>query len=189
MREVFAEDRAALRRWLNAHHKEDEGAWVVFYKGEKRTLSYDDIAEEALCFGWVDSKPGKVDSEKTKLYLAPRNPSSNWSALNKRRIEKLEAAGLLTEAGRKMVETAKENGGWNALDDVEALVLPEDLEAAFAKFDAAKANFRAFPPSAQRGILEWIFNAKRDATRKKRVEETAKLAQGKERANQWPRQV
>ena len=101
MREVFTEDRAALRRWLNAHHKEDEGAWVVFYKGEKRTLSYDDIAEEALCFGWVDSKPGKVDSEKTKLYLAPRNPSSNWSALNKRRIEKLEAAGLLTEAGKK----------------------------------------------------------------------------------------
>ena len=189
MREVFVKDRAALRRWLGAHHQEDEGVWVVFYKGKNRRLSYDDIAEEALCFGWIDSKPGKVDSEKTKLYLAPRSPNSNWSALNKRRIEELEAAGLLAEAGRRTVESAKENGSWDALDDVEALVIPEDLEAAFAEFGSAKANFQAFPPSAQRGILEWIFNAKRDATRKKRVEETAKLAQEKERANQWPRQM
>lgn len=187
MRDVFVEDRAALRRWLAAHYGEDEGVWVVFYKGEKRTLSYDDIAEEALCFGWIDSKPGKVDDEKTKLTLAPRRPNSNWSALNKRRIKMLEAAGLLTEAGKKMVETAQENGSWDALNDVEALVIPEDLEAAFAGFDAAKANFQAFPPSAQRGILEWIFNAKRDATRKKRVAETARLAQENQRANQWPR--
>ncbi len=187
MKEVFVEDRAALRAWLTANPKQDEGVWVVFYKGDKRTLSYDDVAEEALCFGWVDSKPGKVDDERTKLYLAPRSADSNWSGLNKRRIAKLERAGLLTEAGRERVRIAKENGRWDALSDVENLVIPEDLERALAQYDRAKANFRAFPPSAQRGILEWIFNAKRDATRRKRVEETARLAQRGERANQWPR--
>ncbi len=185
MREVFVEDRAALRAWLTAHHREEKGVWVVFYKGEKRTLSYEDLAEEALCFGWIDSKPGKVNDEKTKLYLAPRKPNSNWSALNKKRIAKLTKAGLLTEAGRAVVEAAKENGSWDALNDVENLVVPEDLARAFTKYDRAEANFQAFPPSTQRGILEWILNAKRDATRKKRVEETARLAEENERANQW----
>ena len=185
--DVFIEDRAALRAWLSAHHEEGEGVWVVFYKGEKRALSYDDVAEEALCFGWVDSKPGKVDAEKTKLYLAPRGPKSNWSALNKRRIAELEAAGLLAEAGKRAVRTAQENGNWDALNDVENLVVPEDLRAAFARYDHAGENFRAFPPSARRGILEWIFSAKREATRKKRVEETARLAHKNERANQWRR--
>ncbi len=187
MRDVFVADRADLRAWLGSHHKEPGGVWVIFYKGEKRTLSYDDIAEEALCFGWIDSKPGKVDEEKTRLYLAPRNPSSNWSALNKRRIAKLEAAGLVTEAGREMVRVAKENGSWDALNDVENLVISKDLERAFADYEAAEANFQAFAASAQRGILEWIFNAKREATRKKRIEETAALAQKNQRANQWPR--
>ncbi len=142
----------------------NKGVWVVFYKGEKRTLSYDDIAEEALCFGWVDSKPGKVDEEKTKLYLAPRDPSSNWSVLNKKRIAELGAAGLVAEAGREMVKVAEENGTWDALNDVENLVIPKDLGRAFANYGEAEANFQAFPPSAQRGILEWIFNAKREAT-------------------------
>ena len=187
MKDVFVADRAALRAWLAENHNQAAGVWVVFYKGDKRTLSYDDVAEEALCFGWIDSKPGKVDDEKTKLYLSPRSPESNWSGLNKRRIAALERAGLLTGAGRKLVVVAKENGSWDALDDVENLVVPEDLERAFAEYDRAEANFQAFPPSAQRGILEWIFNAKRDATRQKRVAETARLAQQNERANRWPR--
>lgn len=187
MRSIFVEDRVALRGWLSDHHQKTRGVWVVFYKGEKRSLSYDDIAEEALCFGWIDSKPGKVDDEKTKLYLAPRTPTSNWSALNKQRIAKLEAAGLLTEAGRASVRTAKENGTWDALNDVEKLVIPDDLEQALARYTNAKANFQAFPPSAQRGILEWILNAKREVTREKRIEETAELAQENRRANQWSR--
>ena len=176
MRSMFVEDRAALRGWFSDHHQETEGVWVVFYKGEKRTLTYDDIAEEALCFGWIDSKPGRVDDEKTKLYLAPRTPRSNWSGLNKKRIAKLEATGLLTGAGRASVRIAKENGAWDALTEVENLVIPDDLERAFARYEKAKTNFQAFPASAQRGILEWILNAKREATRKKRVEETAELA-------------
>ena len=185
MQEVFVEDREALRAWLSEQHSSDEGIWLVFYKGEKRTLSYDDIVEEALAFGWVDSKPGKVDDEKTKLYLSPRNPESNWSALNKRRVAKLQEAGLMMEAGLRLVAIAKENGSWDALNDVDNLVIPDDLAQELGKYDDAEANFKAFPSSAQRGILEWIFNAKRDATRTKRIEETARLAQENKRANQW----
>jgi len=187
MDEIFVEDRAALRTWLEMHHQQAQGVWAVFYKGDKRTLSYGEIVEEALCFGWVDSKPGKVDEEKTKLYLAPRNPKSNWSALNKKRIDKLDKADLLHNSGRALVELAKENGSWDALNDVENLVVPDDLEAAFTNYSHAKTNFQAFPPSARRGVLEWIHNAKREATRKKRVEETARLAEQNKRANQWPK--
>lgn len=186
-KEVFVQDRRELRTWFKAHHKDDEGAWIIFYKGDKRTLSNEDIAEEALCFGWIDSKPGKVDTEKTKLYVAPRQARSNWSALNKRRVARLQKAGLMTEAGLAVVEAAKGNGSWDALNDVENLVIPPDLAQAFSSYDEAESNFRGFPPSTQRGILEWIHNAKREVTRQKRIEETARLAQDNVRANQWPR--
>jgi uncharacterized protein YdeI (YjbR/CyaY-like superfamily) len=86
-----------------------------------------------------------------------------------------------------MIEQAKTYGTWDALNEVEAGIIPDDLQAAFAKFPGSAENFRAFPRSARRGILEWIFNAKRATTRAKRVKETASLAVENKRANQWPR--
>lgn len=186
---VHPEDRAAWRAWLDEHHDRDEGVWAIRYKkaAGKPTPSYDDLVEEALCYGWVDSLPRALDDERTMLYFAPRKPGSGWSRPNKRRIARMTKAGQMMPAGLAKVEAAKADGSWSRLDEVEDLVVPDDLAEAFARYPGAEGHWEAFPRSARRGILEWIVNAKRDATRAKRVEETARLAQQNERANQWPR--
>ena len=141
--------------------------------------------EELLCFGWIDSKPAKLDVERSMLLCGPRSPMSAWSKLNKDRVERLMALGLMAPQGLAMVALAQKNGRWDALNDVEALVVPSDLENQLDAIPGARANFEAFPPSAKRGILEWILQAKRPETRQKRVTETATLAAKNVRANQW----
>jgi uncharacterized protein YdeI (YjbR/CyaY-like superfamily) len=179
--------RAEWRAWLEANHDRSGSLWLVTYKkaSGRPTLSNDDIVEEALCFGWIDSLPRKLDSERTMLLLSPRKPGSLWSALNKRRAERIIAAGLMRPAGLALIEAAQADGSWTALDAVEALAIPDDLAAALDARPPARTHFEAFPRSAKRGILEWILQAKRPETRARRVEETARLAERNERANQW----
>lgn len=181
------ESRANWRTWLEREHRRREGVWLISYKKAtgKPALTYDEAVEEALCFGWVDSTAQKLDDERKMLYFAPRKPRSGWSRPNKTRIARLTAAGLMAPDGLAKVEAAKADGSWSALDDVENLVVPDDLAAAFVQHPQSAAQWEAFPRSAKRGILEWIANAKRDDTRARRVEETARLAQHGERANQW----
>lgn len=183
---VHPKSRAEWRAWLERHHAGSPGIWLVSYKKAtgKPRLEYDEIVEEALCFGWVDSRAGTLDEERSVLLITPRRPKSGWSKPNKERIRKLKRAGLLTEAGLAAVEVAKQNGAWTLLDSAEALEVPADLAAAFAKDARAKANYEAFPPSARKIILTWIVTAKRDETRSKRIAETVRLAARNERANQ-----
>lgn len=141
--------------------------------------------EESLCFGWVDSLPNKIDALRYKLYISPRNPKSNWSRVNKEKISRLETEGRIHPSGIKMIELAKESGTWNALDEVENLVIPEDLLQALKKQKGALTFFEAFPKSVKRGILEWIQTAKQETTRSKRIHETALLAKDNIRANQY----
>jgi uncharacterized protein YdeI (YjbR/CyaY-like superfamily) len=163
--------------------------WLVNYKKAtgKPRLEYDEAVEEALCFGWIDSKARRLDDERLMVWYAPRRLRSGWSRSNKARVERLIAAGLMKPAGLAKIEAAKENGSWTLLDAVEALEVPPDLEEAFAQYPEAADHFGAFPRSVKRGILEWIVTAKRPQTRAKRVQETARLAAEKKRANQWPR--
>jgi uncharacterized protein YdeI (YjbR/CyaY-like superfamily) len=179
--------RAEWRAWLAEHHTRDEGAWLISYKKAtgKPRVEYDEAVEEAVCFGWVDSKPGKLDDERSMLWFAPRKPGSGWSRSNKERVVRMLAAGQMAPAGLAKVEAAKQDGTWSLLDAVEALEIPDDLAAEFARYNAARENFEAFPRSVKRGILEWIVTAKRPATRAKRIEETARLAEENIRANQW----
>ena len=142
---------------------------------------------EALAVGWVDSKPGKLDDERTMLYFTRRKPGSGWSRPNKIRVEALSRNGLLTDVAKDMIERAKRDGSWSLLDDVEDLFVPPDLSDRFDVHPGSQANWESFPPSARRGILEWIVQAKRPATRAQRIDETARLAALNQRANQWQR--
>ena len=178
----------AWHSWLRANHRQSESVWLVLAKRDSglATLELEDVILTALAFGWVDSLPNKLDDKRYKLRFSPRNPKSNWSAVNKARIARLEREGRLEEAGKVMVDLAKKTGTWNALDDVEALVLQADLAEVFAKAPkAALENWEAFPRSVKRGILEWIYTAKRPATRAQRIAETVGKASKNERANQW----
>lgn len=184
---VHPETREEWRSWLAQNHLRDQGIWLISYKkaSGKSRFDYNDAVEEALCFGWIDSKPNKLDAERTLLWFAPRKPVTGWSKLNKQRVEQLTQQGLMMSAGMAKVEAAKADGSWNALDAIEALEIPPDLEQALIAYGEAKPNFEAFPKSVKRGILEWIASAKKPETRAKRIEETAQLAAKNERANQW----
>jgi uncharacterized protein YdeI (YjbR/CyaY-like superfamily) len=175
------------RDWLAAHHTRPSGVWLVTWRAGSSgpRITYEESVEQALCFGWVDSKGRALDAERTMLWFAPRKRRSGWSRPNMIRVERLTAAGLMAPAGLAAVEAAKADGSWTLLDDVEDLVVPDDLAAAFAAHPPAAAHWEAFPRSAKRGILEWIVQAKRPETRARRIAETAERAAVNERANQW----
>lgn len=182
---IHPQTRAEWRAWLAQHHMDATGVWLISYKKAtgKPRVEYEEAVEEALCFGWIDSKGSKLDDERTMLWFAPRRPGSGWSRPNKERVERLMAAGLMAPAGLAKIEAAKADGSWSALDAVEALEAPPDLLEALAANPPAQQYWDAFPRSAKRSILEWIGNAKRPETRARRVEETARLAAENVRAN------
>ena len=183
---VHAETRAEWRSWL-AGRGGLTSSWLVSWRKPtgKPAVSYDDAVSEALAFGWVDSIQRKIDDERTMLYFAARKKGSGWARPNKIRIEALDAEGLMTDAGRAVIEQAKADGSWTLLDDVENLVVPPDLAEAFGRHPGSAEHWDDFPRSAKRGILEWIVQAKRPATRAARIEETARLGALGQRAAQW----
>lgn len=162
--------------------------WFVFYKKSagRARISYDDAVEEALCFGWIDSLPRKLDAERSMLLFTPRKAGSGWSKPNKERIERLIAEGLMSEAGQEKIAAAKRDGSWSKLDAAEALEIPPDLAEAFRADETAKDNFARFSPSVRKGILSWIASAKRFETRAARVAKTVALAAQNKRANYDP---
>jgi uncharacterized protein YdeI (YjbR/CyaY-like superfamily) len=185
--QLLVESRAQWRAWLRRHHHTSAGIWLVRWKKDtgRAQVSYDAVVEEALCFGWVDSRPRSLGEQRSALLLTPRRPGSSWSRVNKQRIETLEAAGRLAPAGAACVERAKADGSWTALDEVEPLEEPPDLRAALDATDGARAHWAAFPRSTRRAILEWIGTARTDTTRARRVNQTAADAGNGIRANQW----
>ena len=187
--QVHAETPGDWREWLHEHHGSASGVWLVSWRRHtgRPAMTYDESVEEALAVGWVDSKGRRLDDDRTMLWFAPRNARSGWSRPNKERIARLEGDGRMTPAGRRSVEIAKGNGAWTLPDDVEDLLVPDDLAAAFDAHPGARERWEAFPRSARRAILEWIVQARRDETRARRIEETAVKAAAGERANQWQR--
>jgi uncharacterized protein YdeI (YjbR/CyaY-like superfamily) len=159
---------------------------VLYHKESgKPSVTYDEAIEEALCFGWIDSKPNKRDKESSYLFFAKRNPKSNWSKTNRERAERMIEQGLMTGAGMESITLAKKTGTWTALEEVQKSVIPPDLKEAFDTRPMAEKNFSKFPPSSKRIILEWILNAKKTETRQKRIEETVQLAEKNIRANHY----
>ena len=183
----YAKSEKAWRDWLSRNHSKEKSVWLIIYKKRSTTPSvyYSEAVDQALCFGWIDSKPNKRDDESYYQFFAKRNPKSKWSRVNKNKVARLTKLGLMEKAGLEMVALAKQTGTWDALNDVDQILIPEDLQKLFDNNKKAKKNFEAFPRSAKRGILEWILNAKRPETRQKRMEETIQLAQENLRAQQY----
>ena len=183
----YAPDRATWRNWLIENYETSTGIFLLSYKKEtgKPTLGYAESVEEALCFGWIDSHKRNVDEGRSKLLFTPRKLKSNWSALNKTRVAQLSADGLMYPAGIAKVEWAKQNGTWNALNEVSEAIIPPDLMVAFEQNPPSLTYWEAFSKSSRKGILEWILNAKTAETRAKRILETATLAAQNVKANQY----
>jgi uncharacterized protein YdeI (YjbR/CyaY-like superfamily) len=174
--------RKQWRTWLEKNHQTSPGIWFVYYKKEsgKPRVSYDEAVEEALCFGWIDSLPRKLDDERAMLKFTPRKRKSVWSELNKKRTEKLIKEKRMTPAGLAKIEQAQKDGSWNTLNTSNFHTynnsLPADLEKELKQKKAALNNFNAFPAGYRRQFLFWIESAKRPETRAARIKQTMLMA-------------
>ncbi len=176
-------DRAAWRDWLAAHHGRRAPVWLVLGKGSGAGLTLDEAVDEALCFGWIDSLPRKLDAARWMLLVSPRKRGSPWSRVNKARVARLIAAELMAPPGAARIAGARADGSWDVYEVAESLAEPGDLLAALAAVPGAADAWAGFAPSARKGILWWIAQAKAPATRARRVAETARLAAIGLRAN------
>jgi uncharacterized protein YdeI (YjbR/CyaY-like superfamily) len=171
-------DRAAWRAWLAEHHTTSSGVWLVVRKKAATVpgVGYEDSVEEALCFGWIDSKAVSLDGTRFKQTFTPRKPRSVWSPSNKERVARLIDLGLMMPAGLAAIEVAKANGSWSSYDAIDQLVVPDDLAAALRANPSAEQQWNSFSASSRKGILYYIASAKRAETRASRVSRTVELA-------------
>ncbi len=170
--------RAQWRAWLAEYHDKKQSVWLLYYKKQAKqpTVSYSDAVDEALCFGWIDSKAKPVDALSYMQFFSRRKEKSVWSRVNKAKIERLTQAGLMAPAGFEAVAVAKSNGSWTLLDEAEALLVPADLEAALHSTPGAMDYFLGLSRTDKRNILQWLVLARRPETRQRRIDETASCA-------------
>jgi uncharacterized protein YdeI (YjbR/CyaY-like superfamily) len=173
--------RIDWRKWLKTNHSSKQSIWLVCYKKKTNipTISWDDAVSEALCFGWIDSIRKNIDDEKFIQFFSPRKPKGTWSKVNKEKITHLITDGLMTKAGYASIENAKQNGSWAILDEVEELIIPKDLLAAFKTKAGSKKHFLGLSKSVQKLNLQWLVSAKKQETRVSRIQVIVALANKK----------
>jgi uncharacterized protein YdeI (YjbR/CyaY-like superfamily) len=152
---ICPESRQQWRQWLHENHDRKRSIWLIYHKKTSSipTVSWSEAVDEALCFGWIDSKKQSIDEEKYMQFFCRRKSNSTWSKVNKAKIQRLAEAGLMTQAGFNSVETAKLNGSWTILDEVEELIIPEDLDREFQNRPSSKSYFLSLSMSDRRNIL------------------------------------
>jgi len=179
-----ARTRTAWRQWLSRHLETSKGVYLILFNKDSDTpsVAYTEAVEEALCFGWIDATTKKRDAHSRYQYFSPRRPRSRWARSNKERVDRMIAQGLMTPAGLKVIEEARRNGSWDALNDIDDAVIPDDLLKALRRNKKAFAHFEQFSPSARRLLLEWIAGARRPETRARRIAETVAAAAANRKA-------
>jgi uncharacterized protein YdeI (YjbR/CyaY-like superfamily) len=173
LRRVRPKSRQAWRVWLQKHHASSSGVWLVYAKKHSglASLTYNDAVEEALCFGWIDSKINPIDDTFYMQVFTPRKPKSAWSALNKARVKRLVAGGLMAAAGAAAITAAKTSGTWSATTQIEELIIPPDLAKALRSNADARRNWESYTPSRRKGVLYRLAGAKRPETRAKYLQQ------------------
>jgi uncharacterized protein YdeI (YjbR/CyaY-like superfamily) len=172
MQELTFNTRYQFRRWLEHHHQQEEGIWLVYYKKNTGipSIRYDEAVEEALCFGWIDSKVQTIDQLRYRQVFTPRRPKSVWSDVNRKRIKLLTEAGLMMPAGLKAVTEGKQSGTWQkSYGTYKTAVMPDDLKTALNANPMAMEYFKQFAKSYQNTYIRWVDSAKRPETREKRI--------------------
>ncbi len=166
------------RLWLQENHRSKQSVWLIHYnkKSGIPTISWSDAVDEALCFGWIDSTRKTLDHERYIQFFCKRKSKSVWSKINKAKVEQLIEAGRMSQAGYESIETAKQNGSWAILDEVEELKIPADLEAEFNAKPGSMDFFLSLSKSVRKSMLQWIILAKRPETRQNRIGEIAERA-------------
>ena len=169
--------RGEWREWLERNHASSDGTWLYIHKkgSRRRGLRYEEAVEEALCFGWIDSKVRAHDADRFVQWFSPRKDGSVWSETNRRRVSRLRRRGVMTDAGLRSVRVARRNGMWGALPDRSDRPEPgADLLEALSKDPAAWRGWMSFAPSYRKMYIHWVDDAKRPQTRGRRVAEVVR---------------
>jgi uncharacterized protein YdeI (YjbR/CyaY-like superfamily) len=169
----YPESKAAWRAWLQENHETQQSVWLIYYKKKSNqpSLSWSDAVDEALCFGWIDSTAKPIDEDTYKQFFTKRKPKSVWSKVNKEKVKRLLEENLISAAGLACIEIAKQNGSWIILDEVEELIIPDDLEAAFATHAGSKDYYLSLSKSVRKAMLYKLVLAKQQVTRQRRITE------------------
>lgn len=175
---VQPKDRTDWRRWLENNHDRPSGVWLIFYRkaSGKRSFTYEEAVEEALCFGWIDGQANRLDEESYRQRFSHRKKGSTWARSNKDRVARLIEQGRMTPAGMAPIEEAKKDGSWSRYDDVESMVIPTDLARALDESIDGRSRFEGFSDSVKKQLLFQLASAKRPETRKKRIADIVRLA-------------
>jgi uncharacterized protein YdeI (YjbR/CyaY-like superfamily) len=175
------------REWLERNHETKQAVWLIYFKkiAKKPTLTWSQAVDEALCFGWIDSTAQTIDAESYRQFFTKRKAKSVWSKINKEKVKVLLAANKITKAGLESIEVAKRNGSWTILDEVEEMIIPSDLELAFAENFGSKDFFLSITKSTRKAILQWLVLAKQPETRAKRIQEIVANALNKTKPKQF----
>lgn len=171
--EFTPKNRKDWREWLALNHDTANGIWVIFYKksSENYNLSYAEARDEALCFGWIDSTKDKLDENRFKQYFSPRRKNSVWSVFNRKKINELITEGLMTDAGFKVIEEAKQNGNYYILKSE----IPEELKIEFKNNKKAEDIFNGLSKSDKKHIINQIYSLKTDVGRKNKSKKMIEL--------------
>ena len=156
--------------WLSHNFASQDSVWLITYKKSRpqKYLSREQVLDALIAYGWIDGIRRNLDEERT-MQLISRRKTQNWSATYKQRAERLEAAGRMQPSGRDTIAESKLLGLWNVMQDVDALVVPDDLQILLDKDPTAATIFETCPQSYKRNILRWLKSAKTEKTRQKRL--------------------
>ena len=175
--ELDLRTREEWRRWLARHHASSSGIWLIRHKQHTgvKSMTYEDLVCEALCFGWIDSLIKRLDDDRYAIKVTPRKPNSKWSDLNRKRWKELDAAGLLAAAGRAMPPSSNRYAPKPSIPE-----LPAYIATAFKTNGKAWKYFQSLSRRERRNFVVWIHTARRPNTRDRRIRESvALLAAGK----------
>lgn len=165
-------DARQWRAWLTKNHASSPGVWIVRYKAHtgQKTIAYEDIVREALCFGWIDSLVRRLDEDRYALKVTPRRSGSKWSDSNRKRWAELNDAGLLAPPGLAAAPTANSYAPKPVIPE-----LPAYIARAFKADARAWKFFRELSPANRRQFVVWIHIAKRPETRETRIRQSIDL--------------
>lgn len=173
IKEQYFKNDKEWRNWLHENHKQKEGIYLIFYAvtHKKESMRWEEAVRVALCYGWIDSTVKNIGPGKRRQYFCLRKSKSVWSRVNKDHIKDLKKNDLMHKSGQESIKTAKKNGSWTSLDDVEKGVIPKELQDAFDKQPLAFNNYQNFTRGQRKSYLYFLNQAKREETRQKRIAE------------------
>jgi uncharacterized protein YdeI (YjbR/CyaY-like superfamily) len=170
---IFFADASQWRAWLTEYHGTATECLVGFVKATtgEANMSWSESVDQALCFGWIDGVRRGIDDRSYSIRFTPRKASSTWSAINVKKVADLEAAGLMTAAGRAAFANRRAaKTAIYAYEQAPATFSRSQI-ATFGKNRAAWAFWQAQAAWYQRTATYWVTSAKREETRLRRFDQ------------------